>query len=123
MAANTEKSVSLTDSDVQTFLKEKENQYAKRKAESYVFSGFNNSISRGWERKSATGRFAMGRSDHLPLPVGKDEVDEWEFCKLKIKSITVFVFINQYILPSCASASTYCAILIRKLSISSFFIR
>ena len=53
-------------------------------------------------------------------PVGKDEVDEWEFFKLKIKSIIVFVFINQYILPSWASASTYCAIFIRKLSISLF---
>ena len=47
MAANTEKSVSLTNSDVQTFLEGKENQYTKRKTEMYVFSGFGNSISRG----------------------------------------------------------------------------
>ena len=46
-AANTEKSVSLTDSDVKTFLEGKENQYPKRKTEMYVLSGFNNSISRG----------------------------------------------------------------------------
>ena len=31
------------------------------KTASYVFSGFSNSISRGWERKSTTGRFAIGR--------------------------------------------------------------
>ena len=32
-AANTEKSVSLTDSDVKTFIEGKENQYSKRKTE------------------------------------------------------------------------------------------
>ena len=67
MAANTEKSVTLIDGDgdgdVQTFLEgKKKNQYTKRKTKRYVFSGFNNSISRGRERKSATGRFAIGRS-------------------------------------------------------------
>ena len=31
-----------------------------------LLSGFNNSISRGWERKSATGRFATGRCGRLP---------------------------------------------------------
>ena len=60
MAANTEKSVSLTNSDVQTFLEGKENQYTKRKTEMYVVSGFGNSISRGWEQKSATGKFSTG---------------------------------------------------------------
>ena len=34
---------------------------AKRKTESYVFIGFYSGISRGWEWKSATGRFAAGR--------------------------------------------------------------
>ena len=58
---NTEKSVSLRDGDVQTFLKRKENQKMERKTESYVFSGFDNGISRSWERKSTTGRFATGR--------------------------------------------------------------
>ena len=48
MAAKTlKKSVSLTDSDVQTFLEGEENQYTKRKTESYVFSGFGVSISLG----------------------------------------------------------------------------
>ena len=44
---NTEKSVSLTDNDVQTFLEGEENQNAKRKTESHVFSGFGNGISCG----------------------------------------------------------------------------
>ena len=42
MAAYTEISVSLTDSNVKTFLEGKENQYSKRKTEMYVLSGFNN---------------------------------------------------------------------------------
>ena len=62
MVANTEKSVTLIYGDAQTFLEGKKNQYTKRKTKRYVFSGFNNSISRGRERKSATGRFAIGRS-------------------------------------------------------------
>ena len=48
MAAKTlKKSVSLTDSEVQTFLEREENQYTRRKTESYVFSGFGVSISLG----------------------------------------------------------------------------
>ena len=46
-SCNTEKSVSLTGSDVQTFLEGKENQNTERKTESYVFSGFGDGISRG----------------------------------------------------------------------------
>ena len=38
-----------------------ENQYTKRKTESYVFSGFGVGISFGWEWKSTTERFAIGR--------------------------------------------------------------
>ena len=45
MEANTEKSISLTDGEVQTFLEEKKNQYTKRKTESYAFNGFNDRIS------------------------------------------------------------------------------
>ena len=55
------KFVSLTDSAVHTFLEGKENQNEKRKTENFVFSGFGNCISRGWERKSTTGRFSTGR--------------------------------------------------------------
>ena len=49
------KSVSFTDTDVQTFLEREENQNTKRKTESYVFSAFGNGISRGWEQKSTAG--------------------------------------------------------------------
>ena len=62
MAAKTlKKSVSLTDSAVQTFLKGEKNQYTKRKTESYVFSAFGVGIFRGWEWKSTTERFVTGR--------------------------------------------------------------
>ena len=37
-------SLSLTDSDIQTFLEREENQTTERKTESYVFSGFGNGI-------------------------------------------------------------------------------
>ena len=53
--SKTEKSVSFTDTDVQTFLEWEENQSTKRKTESYVFSGFGNGISRGWEQQSTAG--------------------------------------------------------------------
>ena len=42
-----EKSMSLTDSNVQTFLEGEEIQNTMRKTESYVLSGFGNGISRG----------------------------------------------------------------------------
>ena len=41
-AKKPKKSLLLTDSNVQTFLEGEENQNAKRKNESYVFSGFGN---------------------------------------------------------------------------------
>ena len=67
----------LTDSDVQTFLEREENQKkTKRKTESYVLSGFGNGISRGWKRKSTTGRFATGRfwsGTWMISSVGKDQ--------------------------------------------------
>ena len=48
MAAKTlKKSASLTDSGVWTFLEGEENQNMERKAESYIFSGSGNGISRG----------------------------------------------------------------------------
>ena len=50
----------LTDSNVQTFLEEKEKPQFEKKTESYVFIDFCNGISRGWERKLTTGRFATG---------------------------------------------------------------
>ena len=48
MAAKTLKTpYPLTDNEVQTFLKEEENQYIRIKTESCVFSGFGVSISLG----------------------------------------------------------------------------
>ena len=97
------KTLLMTDSEVQTFLKGEENQYTERKTESYVFSGFSVSISLGWEWKSTTRRFVTG--PFLPFTwetssVGKDKVNEWEFCKLKITTIIVFIIMIQRIFPS-----------------------
>ena len=104
MAAKTlKKTLLMKDSEVQTFLKGEENQYTERKTESYVFSGFSVSISLGWEWKSTTRRFVTG--PFLPFTwetssVGKDKVNEWEFCKLKITTIIVFIIMIQRIFPS-----------------------
>ena len=104
MAAKTlKKSVSLTDSEVQTFLEREENQYTRRKTESYVFSGFGVSISISWELKSTTGGFATGRFSPFTWktsPVGKEKFNKWEFCKLKITTIDDFVIMIQHIFPS-----------------------
>ena len=54
--------------------------------ESYVFSGFGVGIFRGLEWKSTT--------------VGKDKVNKWEFRKLKITTIVVFVIMIQRIFSS-----------------------
>ena len=87
-AKNTEKSVSLADSDVQTFVKGKENQNTKRKTESYVINGFGNGISRGWQRKSTTKRFATGR--FLPCTNSITE----NFVYWKVDPLFVFVVIQ-----------------------------
>ena len=57
-AKKMKKSVSLTDSDVQTFIEAEENQNTKRKTESYLFVFHGH--SRGSERKSTIERFATG---------------------------------------------------------------
>ena len=100
---NTKKSVSLTDREVRTFLKGDGNQYTKRTTESYLFSGFGVGISLGWEWKSTAGRFATGRFwpfTWKTSSVGKDKVNKWEFYKLKITTIVVFVIMIQRIFPS-----------------------
>ena len=100
---NAKKSVSLIDSVVQTFLEGEGNHYTKRKTESYIFSGFGVSISLGWEWKSTTGRFATSRFWRFTWKtssVGKDKVNNWEFCKLKITTIVVFVIMIQRVFPS-----------------------
>ena len=97
------KTLLMTDSEVQTFLKGEENQYTERKTESYVFSGFSVSISLGWEWKSTTGRFVTGPFRPFTWKtssVGKDKVNKWEFSKLKITTIVVFVIMIQRIFPS-----------------------
>ena len=90
----------LTDNEIQTFLKGEENQHSKRKTESCVFGGFGVSISLGWWWKSTTGRFATGRFwpfTWKTSSVGKDKVNKWEFFKLKITTIVVFVIMIQHI--------------------------
>ena len=90
---NTEKSVSLTDNDVQTFLEGEENKMRKEKTESHVFSGFGNGISCGWERKSTTRRFATSRFWPCTWKIssdGKVQFNNWQFCTLKIRPIVCF---------------------------------
>ena len=90
-------------SEVQTFLEEEENQYTKGKTESCAFSGFGVSIFLGWEWKSTTGRFATNRFwpfTWKTSSVGKDKVNKWEFCKLKITTIVVFVIVIQRVFLS-----------------------
>ena len=120
---NTKKSISLTDSEFQTFPEGKENQYTKRKTESYVFSGFGVSISLAWEWKSKTGKFATGRFwpfTWKTSSVGRDNVNKWEFCKLKITTIVVFTIMIQRIFPSEELAPTRSTTVIRGLSIHLF---
>ena len=65
----------------------------KRKFGKCVFSGFGNDISRGWERKSTTERFATGRSWPCTWKisfVGKDQFNNWQFCILKMRLIVCF---------------------------------
>ena len=114
----TEKSVSLTDCEVRTFL-----EGGVTETESYIFSGFGVSISLGWEWKSTPGRFATGRFWPLTWKtssVGKDKVNKWEFCKLKITTIVVFVTMIQCIFPSNELVPTHSTIVIRGLSIHIF---
>ena len=99
------------------------NQYTKTKTESYTFSGFGVTISLSWEWKLTTGRSAT--SQLLPFTwkissVGKDKVNQWEFCKLKFTTIVVFVINIQRIFPSLELAPTHSIIVIQGLSIHLF---
>ena len=94
----------------------------EKKTESYVFIGFGNGISRGWERKSTTGRHATSRFGSVPKKissVGKGKVYNWELCILKITPIVAFVM-TQRIFSSWTLAPTHFTILIRGLSILFF---
>ena len=42
----------------------------------------------------------FGRLPETPFSVGKDKVNKWEFCKLKITTIVVFIIMIQRIFPS-----------------------
>ena len=88
------------------FLGRGRRQNMERKTESYVFSVFGNGVSRSQERKSTTGRFATGRlwsCTQKTSTVGNDQVQNWEFCILKIRSLVVLVMM-QCIFSSSALA-------------------
>ena len=84
------------------------------KKKSYVFSGFDNSISCGWERKSTTGRFITGQffrlSEIFLLSVRTDSMNENS------------VIMIQSIFPSWALAPTHCVIFMRELLIPLFLV-
>ena len=92
---------SLAFRTTQVRLMNAENQNTKRKTEIYVFSGFGHNNSRSWERKSTAGRFATGRfciswvCAWKISSVGKNKVNNWEFCTLKTTSIIVLVKIRR----------------------------
>ena len=66
-------------------------------------SGFGDDISNDWERKSTTGRFVTDRfwpcTRHISS-VGKDQVNNWEFCELKITPIVCFCSVSTHFKPS-----------------------
>ena len=119
-AKNDEKSVSLTDSDVQTFLEGEGNQNTKGKTERYVISGFGNGISRGWERKSTIVRFATGRfwPCTWKTSFGKDQFNNWEFFILKVRLIVCFFSDSTHVF--ILSVSTHFKSFMRGLSIFYF---
>ena len=85
------KSILLTDSDVETFLEGNK----KRKTRNYVFSGFGNGISRGWERKSITGRFATGRFWPCTWTISFLGKDQENSVYWKVGPLFVFVVIQR----------------------------
>ena len=79
-----------------------------KKTESYVFSGLGNDIPRGWERKLTTGRFATGRfwpCTWKISSVGKDQANDWEFCRLKITPIVCFCSVSTHFFILSLSAN------------------
>ena len=85
-----------------------------KKKKSYVFSGFDNSISCGWERKSTTGRFVTSQffrwSEIFLLSVRTNSMNE------------NFLIMIQSIFPSWALAPTHCAIFMRESFIPLFLV-
>ena len=124
MAAKTLKNQFVqTVRDIQTFLWGEENQYTKRKTENYVFGGFGNGISRGWERKSTSGRFARGCFGRLPgrflLSVRTKSMNE-NFANWKLRPLLFLLLWFNAFFPSWALAPTHCPIFVRELSIHLF---
>ena len=92
------------------FLRRGENQNAKRKTESYVFSDFYTGISRGWEWKSTTGIFATGRFwpwTWKISSVAKDKVGNWEFCVLKLGPLLFLYLFNAFFIFGLSANSLY----------------
>ena len=78
------------------------------KTDSYVFSGFVYGISRGWEQKSITGRLVTGRfwpCTWKISSVGEDQVNNWEFCTLKITPIVCFCSVSTHFFILSLSAN------------------
>ena len=61
----------------------------------YVFSGFGNGISRGWERKSISGRFATGRFWPCTWTISFHGKDQENSVYWKVGPLFVFVVIQR----------------------------
>ena len=94
------KSLSLIESEVQTFLKGQEKSKVTYSV-ALVLAFLSAFLSAEW--KSTTGRFATGRFRPFTWKTssdGKNRVNKWEFCELKITTIVVFVIMIQRIFLS-----------------------
>ena len=81
--------------------KTEENQITKRKTDNYVFSGFGDGVSRGWERKSTNKRFN-----------GEDQFNNWKLGPW-------FIFVVTQHMSVSLSAPTHFLIRVSILSFSS----
>ena len=94
----------------------------KEKPKDTLFNGFGSGISLGWERKSTAERFASRRfwpCTRKISSIGKDQVNSWEFCILKITPTVCFCSVAP-LFSAWALAPTYWTIFIRELSILLF---
>ena len=105
IAAKTlKKSILLTDSDVQTLLEEEKPTYKKEKLKVTY------SVALVMTFLVAENQNDNWKISYRPIlaiylyifSVSKDKVNIWEFCKLKITPIVVFVIMIQPIFPSWA---------------------
>ena len=87
--------------------RERKPKYGK-KTDSYVFSGFVYGISRGWEKKLTTIGLVTGRfwpCTWKISSVGEDQVNNWEFCILKITPIVCFCSVSTHFFILSLSAN------------------